>query len=61
MLERADTSRARAVRSRKITMPDGRLRYDSTDPKDIAAELRAKSSLGKREAKLKAAEATIGR
>ncbi|MCZ8546274.1 hypothetical protein OOJ09_25930 [Mesorhizobium qingshengii] len=60
-LERTDTSRARTLRSRKITMPDGKVRYDSKDPKDIAAELRAKSSLGKREAKLKAAEAKIGR
>lgn len=61
MLERTDTSRARTARSRKITMPGGKIRYDSTDPKDIAAELRAKSRLGKREQQLKDAEAKVGR
>jgi hypothetical protein len=62
MLERTDTSRARpTARTRKIRMPDGKVRYDATDPKEIAAELRAKSSLGKREAKLRAAEAKLGR
>lgn len=62
MIERTDTSRARPTsRTRKIKMPDGRVRYEATDPKEIAAELRAKSALGRREAKLKAAEAKLGR
>lgn len=61
MLERADTSRAVTLGSRKITMPDGKVRYGSTDPKEIAAELRAKSRLGKRERRLREAEAKIGR
>jgi hypothetical protein len=62
MLERTDTSRTRATaRSRKIKMPDGKIRYAATDANEIAAELRAKSSLGRREAKLKAAEAKVGR
>ncbi|MER9392210.1 MULTISPECIES: hypothetical protein [unclassified Mesorhizobium] len=56
-IERTDTSREKATaRDRKIVMPDGKVRYDSTAAKDIAAELRAKSALGKREAKLKEAE-----
>jgi hypothetical protein len=61
MLERADTSRARTARSRKIKMPGGKVRYDSTDPKEIAAELRARSILGKRERHLREAEAKVGR
>ena len=62
MLERTDTSRSKdTYRARRIKMPDGRTTYASTHPKDIAAELRAKSKLGARERKLKDAEAKLGR
>ena len=62
MRERTDIKRARASNTeRRIKMPDGTVRHAATDPKEIAAELRAKSKLGKREARLKKAEAGIGR
>lgn len=62
MLERADTSRAKdPKRTRRIKMPDGKTTYASTDPKDIAAELRSKSKLGERERRLRQAEAKFGR
>jgi hypothetical protein len=58
--ERTDTSRARtALQSRRIKMPDGRTVFASTDPKEIAAELRAKSKLGERERKQREAEAKV--
>lgn len=58
-LEKATERRAKA--SRCIKMPGKVVRFANTDPVDIARELRAKSKLGRREAKLEAAEAKIGR
>jgi hypothetical protein len=59
-MEKTDTSRSRnTARERRIKLPGGKIRYASTDAKDIAAELRAKSKLGERETKLKAAESKL--
>ncbi|WVT73339.1 hypothetical protein QM996_17965 [Sinorhizobium chiapasense] len=56
-IERATKKSAKATRS--VTLPGKRAAYLSTDPVDIARELRAKSRLGQREAKLAAAEAKL--
>lgn len=53
MLEHA--TEKRGATERRIKMPGGEVRYSTMDPKDIARILRANSTLGKREAKLKAA------
>lgn len=58
-IEKATERRAKS--SRRIKMPGKVDRFANTDPVDIARELRAKSRLGQREAKLDAAEAKIGR
>ncbi|KQZ99572.1 hypothetical protein ASD64_14670 [Mesorhizobium sp. Root157] len=46
----------RAKSKRTIKLPGKVERYANTDPVDIARELRSKSRLGQREAKLDAAE-----
>jgi hypothetical protein len=57
MFERATAKRAlTSKQSRRIKLPGKSETYDSTDPVEIARELRAKSKLGKREARLAAAE-----
>ena len=57
MFEKAETTREQRQKSaRHIKVPGKGVAYASTDPVDIARELRAKSRLGKREARLKAAE-----
>lgn len=57
MFETAETIREKRQKSaRRIQVPGKGVVYASTDPIDIARELRAKSKFGKREAKLKAAE-----
>ncbi|MDX8521306.1 hypothetical protein [Mesorhizobium dulcispinae] len=59
-VERTDTSRAKSAGvKRRIKMPDGKVRIAATDPKEIASELRAKSSLGRREARQDALEAKL--
>lgn len=62
MFEKATSKRARTSKqSRRIKLPGKSETYASTDPVDIAGELRAQSKLGKREARLAAAEAkTLG-
>ncbi|SDC02508.1 hypothetical protein SAMN05216337_100153 [Bradyrhizobium brasilense] len=58
MFERATSKRAHTSKqSRRIKMPGKAETYADTDPVEIARELRAKSELGGREAKLAAAEA----
>ncbi|RZN10996.1 hypothetical protein CWO91_10240 [Bradyrhizobium genosp. SA-3] len=57
MFERATTKRALSSKqSRRIKLPGKAEVYANTDPIEIARELRAKSKLGKREARLAAAE-----
>jgi hypothetical protein len=57
MFETAEITREKRQRSRRhIKIPGKPAEYASTDPIDIARELRAKSKLGKREARLDAAE-----
>ncbi len=53
-VERATKKASKSVRS--VTLPGKRAAYVSTDPIDIARELRAKSKLGQREARLADAE-----
>ncbi|NRQ15582.1 hypothetical protein [Ensifer sesbaniae] len=53
-IERATKKTTKATRS--VTLPGKRAAHMTTDPVDIARELRAKSRLGQREAKLAAAE-----
>lgn len=56
--ERTDGIRAADnKRERRITLPGGVVSFSSRDAKEIAAELRAKSALGRREARQRAAEA----
>lgn len=59
MLEKATERRGKS--SRRIVLPGGEVRYADTSPEAIARTLRGKSRLGQREAKLKAAEAKVGR
>jgi hypothetical protein len=54
MLEK--TTERRTKSKRRITIRGGRTTFESKDPTEIARELRAKSKLGKREARLDAAE-----
>ena len=57
MFEKATAKRARSSKqSRRIKLPSKSETYANTDPIEIARELRAKSKLGKREARLAAAE-----
>ncbi|UEM08299.1 hypothetical protein J4G43_026160 [Bradyrhizobium barranii subsp. barranii] len=57
MLEKATSKRAGSTKqSRRIKLPGKSEAYASTDPVEIARELRAQSRLGKREARLAAAE-----
>ncbi|QKC97273.1 hypothetical protein [Mesorhizobium sp. NZP2298] len=52
-IEKADTARTRTTsKSRRIKLPGKPLEYTDTDPIKIARELRAKSALGRAEAKL---------
>ena len=61
MFEKANTERERTTkRSRRIKLPGRAETYDSTDPVEIARELRAKSRLGKREARLYSAARKAG-
>ncbi|UWU89616.1 hypothetical protein [Bradyrhizobium sp. CB1015] len=58
MFERATCKPTRTGKQeRRIKMPGKVEVYANTDPVEIARELRAKSRLGKREARLAAAEA----
>ncbi|MBB4427990.1 hypothetical protein GGD66_006576 [Bradyrhizobium sp. CIR48] len=58
MFEKATSKRTRTSKqSRRIKLPGKAEVYADTDPIEIARELRAKSRLGKREARLVAAEA----
>jgi hypothetical protein len=58
MFEQASAKRERSTKqSRRIKLPGKPEAYTNTDPVEIARELRAKSKLGKREARLAAAEA----
>ena len=56
-LERATAKNGKATRA--VKLPGKAERQVDTDPVKIARELRAKSTLGKREAKLAAAEARL--
>jgi hypothetical protein len=58
-IEKATERRSKT--QRRIKLPGKVERFADTDPVDIARELRAKSRLGQREAKLDAAEKKIGR
>lgn len=58
MFELATEKRPQRER-RRIKLPGKAEVYADTDPIEIARELRAKSKLGKREARLDAAEAKI--
>jgi hypothetical protein len=58
-IEKATERRSKS--SRRIKLPGGEVRYADTSPEAIARVLRGKSKLGQREAKLKEAEAKIGR
>jgi hypothetical protein len=61
MFENAEATREKRQKSRRhITMPGKREIYSDKDPVEIARELRARSKLGKREARLDAAEKKIG-
>ncbi|MET4277403.1 MULTISPECIES: hypothetical protein [unclassified Bradyrhizobium] len=61
MFEQANTERERSTkRSRRIKIPGAAETFDNTDPVEIARELRAKSRLGKREARLNAAARKAG-
>jgi len=56
-IEQANAKRARVVsRERKIKLPGRPVKYGADDPLRIARELRANSRLGRREARLAAAE-----
>lgn len=63
MFETAENTREKRQKSKRhIKLPGKTAKYANDDPVDIARELRSKSKLGKREAKLDAAEAkTRGR
>lgn len=62
MFETAETAREKRQKSkRQIKLPGKREAYSDRDPIEIARELRAKSKLGRKEAKLNAAEAKLGR
>jgi len=62
MFETAETGREKRQKAKRaITLPGKREIYSDRDPIEIARELRAKSKLGRKEAKLKAAEAKLGR
>lgn len=56
-IERATKKTTKSMRS--VTLPGKRPAHMSTDPVEIARELRSKSRLGQREAKLAAAEAKL--
>jgi hypothetical protein len=56
MFERATENRSRPRERRRIKLPGKAEAYANTDPLEIARELRTKSKLGKREARLAAAE-----
>lgn len=57
MFEKATSERAQSSKlSRRIKLPGRSATYANTDPVEIARELRAKSKLGKREARLAAME-----
>lgn len=59
MFETAENTREKRQKSaRRIQVPGRGVVYASTDPIEIARELRAKSKLGQREARLDAAEKT---
>jgi hypothetical protein len=58
MFEKAENTREKRQKSRRhIKLPGKPAKYASTDPVEIARELRSKSRLGRKEAKLDAAEA----
>jgi hypothetical protein len=61
MAEFEKATERRAKRSRRIKLPGKTAEFSEKDPVEIARELRAKSELGRREARLKAAEAKLGR
>jgi hypothetical protein len=57
MFEKAETTREKHQKSkRRIKLPGMAESYSNREPIDIARELRAKSKLGAREARLDAAE-----
>lgn len=57
MFETAENTREKRQKSKRhIKVPGKPAAYASTDPIDIARELRSKSPLGRKEAKLDAAE-----
>lgn len=61
MYEKAENTREKRQKSKRhIKIPGKPATYASTDPVDIARELRAKSKLGRKEAKLDAAEKQSG-
>ncbi len=61
MFEKANTKRERSTKvSRRIKIPGAAEIYDNTDPIKIARELRSRSRLGKREARLDAAARKAG-
>lgn len=62
MFEKAQNTREKRQKSKRhIKLPGKPATYANTEPVDIARELRAKSKLGKREARLDAAEKSHGR
>ncbi|MBB2832397.1 UNVERIFIED_ORG: hypothetical protein GGD51_002526 [Rhizobium esperanzae] len=58
MFERANKKASAAGRS--VKLPGKAAQHSDAKPVEIARELRAKSALGRREAKLAAAEAKLG-
>lgn len=57
MFEKAENIREKRQKSKRhIKLPGKPATYASTDPIEIARELRSKSRLGRKEAKLDAAE-----
>jgi hypothetical protein len=56
-IERANRKTAKT--GRQVTLPGKRAAYLDRDPVEIARELRSKSSLGRREAKLAEAERKV--
>lgn len=61
MFETAENTREKRQKSRRhIKLPGKPAKYANDDPVDIARELRSKSRLGRKEAKLDAAEKKRG-
>ncbi|MBX5239506.1 hypothetical protein [Rhizobium sp. NLR22b] len=58
MYERAN--KKASTQGRSVKLPGKAAQHSEAKPIDIARELRAKSELGRREAKLAAAEAKLG-